>query len=229
MCGISKPDQWEGAQALYVVGSLAANVVNAFYAATFPSLVRDLPKVIESEESVRLGTQSAEEHNKLDAYERSKVGTRQQYSSIFSLTNHALAALQLSEHHRISPRRYLLCHCCRYRRWSRARKRSQADHFVPRSHGILWCHHRPLHSSIFPRAQAPTWPAVAQGLWVADCRSKVRKSVAILDMLLLTSLIDKFGAPRRVRSTSSTASCILLPTSSCTRVRASCDLAASWT
>lgn len=74
MCGISRPNQWEGAQALYVVGSLAANIVNSFYAATFPSLVRDLPKIIESEENVRLGTQSPEEHNELDAYERSKVG-----------------------------------------------------------------------------------------------------------------------------------------------------------
>jgi|SRR5687767_9535425 hypothetical protein len=73
MCGISRPGQWESAQALYVVGSLAANIVNSFYAATFPSLVRDLPKIIESEENVRLGTQSPEEHNKLDAYERSKV------------------------------------------------------------------------------------------------------------------------------------------------------------
>lgn len=73
MCGISRPGQWESAQALFVVGSLAANVVNAFYAATFPSLVRDLPRVIESEEKVRLGTVSPEEHGKLDSYERSKV------------------------------------------------------------------------------------------------------------------------------------------------------------
>jgi hypothetical protein len=52
---------------------LAANIVNAFYAATFPSLVRDLPKLIESEDKVKAGLVSAEEHNKLDAYERSKV------------------------------------------------------------------------------------------------------------------------------------------------------------
>lgn len=73
MIGISKPGQWEAAQALYVIGSLAANIVNAFYAATFPSLVRDLPKIIESEDKVKAGLQSAEEHNKLDSYERSKV------------------------------------------------------------------------------------------------------------------------------------------------------------
>ena len=73
MTGISKPGQWEAAQTLFVIGSLAANIVNAFYAATFPSLVRDLPKLIESEDKVKAGLVSAEEHNKLDAYERSKV------------------------------------------------------------------------------------------------------------------------------------------------------------
>lgn len=73
MCAISKPSQWEGAQALFVVGSLALNIVNSFYAATFPSIVRDLPKMIESEEKVKAGTESPEAHNKLDAYERSKV------------------------------------------------------------------------------------------------------------------------------------------------------------
>jgi MFS-type transporter involved in bile tolerance (Atg22 family) len=73
LCGISKPSQWESAQALFVLGSLAANVVNAFYAATFPSLVRDLPKLIESEDRVKAGLTSPEEHNKLDSYERSKV------------------------------------------------------------------------------------------------------------------------------------------------------------
>jgi hypothetical protein len=73
MTAISKPGQWEAAQALFVIGSLAANIVNAFYAATFPGLVRDLPKLIESEDKVKAGLVSAEEHNKLDAYERSKV------------------------------------------------------------------------------------------------------------------------------------------------------------
>lgn len=55
MCGISKPDQWQAAQALYGVGTLAANVVNAFYAATFPSIVHNLPKVVESEQKVATG------------------------------------------------------------------------------------------------------------------------------------------------------------------------------
>ena len=76
MCGVSRPDQWQGAQALYVIGSLgkclpllplsfayfwrtpAANVVTSFYAATFPSLVRDLPKLIQSEHDVKLGAKT---------------------------------------------------------------------------------------------------------------------------------------------------------------------------
>ncbi|PMD45611.1 autophagy protein, partial [Hyaloscypha variabilis F] len=73
MCGISKPEQWQAAQALYVIGSVAANVVTAFYAATFPSLVRDLPKLLESEKEVQEGTKSPEAHGELDSYERSKL------------------------------------------------------------------------------------------------------------------------------------------------------------
>lgn len=73
MCGMSKPGQWQIAQALYVVGSLgmyhfppasthrpanhdeAANIVTSFYAATFPGLVRDLPQLIKSEQDVKNG------------------------------------------------------------------------------------------------------------------------------------------------------------------------------
>ncbi|KXL42006.1 MAG: hypothetical protein FE78DRAFT_155351 [Acidomyces sp. 'richmondensis'] len=73
MIGMSKPDQWAAAQALYVVGSLSANIVTAFYAATFPGLVRDLPKIIKSEQEVKAGVKSAEDHAELDAYERSKL------------------------------------------------------------------------------------------------------------------------------------------------------------
>lgn len=58
MCGISKADQWQAAQALYVAGSLAANIATAFYTATFPSLVHNLPKILESEQQVRDGTKS---------------------------------------------------------------------------------------------------------------------------------------------------------------------------
>lgn len=78
-----------GAQVCYVVGvygecsivSLATdtedrkamNMVIAFYAATFPGLVQDLPEVIKSEQDVMDGTVSPEAHDNLVSYQRSKV------------------------------------------------------------------------------------------------------------------------------------------------------------
>ena len=73
MCGISKPSIWQAAQALYVLGSLATNVVAAFFHGAFPGIVRDLPKIIESERQVLQGRKSAEDHAKLDAYERAQL------------------------------------------------------------------------------------------------------------------------------------------------------------
>ncbi|KAL1411607.1 hypothetical protein Q8F55_002571 [Vanrija albida] len=73
MCGMSKPSQWQAANALYVLGSIAANIATTFYAATFPSIARDLPELIQSEEDVKAGLKSPEEHAELDGYERSKL------------------------------------------------------------------------------------------------------------------------------------------------------------
>lgn len=89
MCGVSKPSQWQAAQALFVLGNLgkcmhepraqkhslttATNLVTSFYAATFPGIARDLPKLIKSEQDVVAGLKSPEEHAELDAYERSKL------------------------------------------------------------------------------------------------------------------------------------------------------------
>jgi hypothetical protein len=53
---LNKPEQWIGAQVCYVVGVYAMNMVIAFYAATFPGLVQDLPEVIKSEDGVLDGT-----------------------------------------------------------------------------------------------------------------------------------------------------------------------------
>ena len=77
MIGITRPDQWEAALALHTLASLckaqfltlennpengcadpfstASNIVGAFYSATFPGLVRDLPKLIQSEQEVLSG------------------------------------------------------------------------------------------------------------------------------------------------------------------------------
>lgn len=72
----------------------ATNIATAFYTATFPSLVHNLPRVLKSEQDVKDGVKtyvflffvhlqaqllsnnssnSAEEHAELDSYERSKV------------------------------------------------------------------------------------------------------------------------------------------------------------
>ena len=58
MCGMKHPSQWQSAQTLYVLGSLAANIVTSFYTATFPGLVYNLPKMIESEHDVANGSKS---------------------------------------------------------------------------------------------------------------------------------------------------------------------------
>ncbi|ORX36209.1 autophagy protein [Kockovaella imperatae] len=87
MCGLSKPGQWQVAQALYVLGSISANVVGAFYAATYPGIVRDLPSLIKSEEEVRAGTKTPEEHAKLDMYERAQL------YNLVNITGSALVVL----------------------------------------------------------------------------------------------------------------------------------------
>ncbi|ORX36955.1 putative autophagy protein [Kockovaella imperatae] len=73
LVGIHKPSQWQIANGIYIVGSLAANISVAFYQATFPALVRDLPKIIQSENEVRQGLKSPEEHERLDQYERAQL------------------------------------------------------------------------------------------------------------------------------------------------------------
>lgn len=71
--GLTGPDQWQAANALYVLGNLALNVSNTFYWAAFPGLVRDLPKMVQSEEDVLAGRKSPEAHAELDMLERSKI------------------------------------------------------------------------------------------------------------------------------------------------------------
>lgn len=55
MCGISRAGEWQVALALYGIGSVATNIVTAFYSAEFPAIVHDLPKMIESEQEVHAG------------------------------------------------------------------------------------------------------------------------------------------------------------------------------
>lgn len=71
--GLIKPSDWALASGFYVLGNLALNVTGAFYQAPFPMLVRDMPKVIESERQVIEGTKDPKEHATLDMLERSKL------------------------------------------------------------------------------------------------------------------------------------------------------------
>jgi len=66
--GLTQPSQWQAANALYVTGNIgtspllldhvlmiARNLLQVFYHAAFPAMVRDLPKMIESEKQVLRG------------------------------------------------------------------------------------------------------------------------------------------------------------------------------
>lgn len=71
--GLTHADQWALASGFYVVSNLALNITGSFYQAPFPMLVRDMPKLIESERQVIEGTKSPEDHAMLDMLERSKL------------------------------------------------------------------------------------------------------------------------------------------------------------
>jgi MFS-type transporter involved in bile tolerance (Atg22 family) len=71
--GLTSPDKWALASGFYVAANLAVNITGAFYQAPFPALVRDLPKMAESERQVIQGLKSPEEHATLDMLERSKL------------------------------------------------------------------------------------------------------------------------------------------------------------
>ncbi|ORY26764.1 putative autophagy protein [Naematelia encephala] len=73
MIGIKEKSQWAIANGIWIVGSLSLNIAQAFYQATFPSLVRDLPKMIRSEQDVMAGLKTPEEHAELDSYEKAKL------------------------------------------------------------------------------------------------------------------------------------------------------------
>ncbi|ODN80314.1 hypothetical protein L198_07814 [Cryptococcus wingfieldii CBS 7118] len=92
--GIESAEKWKAATAVYMLGYFSFNVAVGFYFAAFPGLVRDMPKVIESEREVLEGRKDAEEHTKLDMLERSKLSN---LSLIFSAAGATLIlALGLS-------------------------------------------------------------------------------------------------------------------------------------
>jgi MFS-type transporter involved in bile tolerance (Atg22 family) len=71
--GFIDPSTWNLAAGFFVAGNLALNVTGAFYQAAFPGLVRDMPKLIESEQEVLAGRKDPQEHVKLSMLERSKL------------------------------------------------------------------------------------------------------------------------------------------------------------
>lgn len=87
---LTQPDQWTIATGFYIAAYVALNVTGAFYQAPFPTLVRDLPKMVESERMVLAGTKSPEEHAVLDMLERSKLSN---ISLMFSAVGSMLCIL----------------------------------------------------------------------------------------------------------------------------------------
>ncbi|KAF2161025.1 hypothetical protein M409DRAFT_70094 [Zasmidium cellare ATCC 36951] len=79
--GFTQPSTWALASGFYILGNVALTATGAFYLAAFPNLVRDLPKMQESERQVLQGAKSPEAHADLETMERSKISN---ISFIFS-------------------------------------------------------------------------------------------------------------------------------------------------
>lgn len=92
--GFTKPSQWNLVSGFYVLGNVAINVTGSFYFAAYPSIVRDLPQMQESERQVLEDTKTAAEHNQLDSLERSRLSN---WTYVFSgLGNTAFILLALA-------------------------------------------------------------------------------------------------------------------------------------
>ncbi|ORX35484.1 autophagy protein [Kockovaella imperatae] len=71
--GIYEPSQWNAASGLFVIGNLAVNMSTTFLWSQYPAIIRDMPKMIESEQAVMEGSKSAAQHLHEDSMERSKL------------------------------------------------------------------------------------------------------------------------------------------------------------
>ncbi|KAF2479339.1 autophagy-related protein 22-like protein [Neohortaea acidophila] len=94
--GFSKPSQWNLVSGFYVLGNVAVNVTGSFYFAAYPSIVRDLPQMQESERQVLEGTKTPAEHNQLDGLERSRLSNWTYVFSGLGSTAFILLALAIS-------------------------------------------------------------------------------------------------------------------------------------
>ena len=73
LAGLQSSDQWQAANALWFLGNLSLNVANVFYYAGFPTVVRNLPVVRESERAVFEGRKTPELHAQMESLNRAKV------------------------------------------------------------------------------------------------------------------------------------------------------------
>ncbi|ORX39156.1 putative autophagy protein [Kockovaella imperatae] len=76
MLGLSTLKQaasWRIAQLLWMIGCLSSNILGTFFNASFPELVRNLPRVQASENAVRSGQKSPEDHAEMDMLERATL------------------------------------------------------------------------------------------------------------------------------------------------------------
>ena len=88
LAALSDPKQWLPATVIYSIGVISLNTANVsrstsfasdpsqvFYYATFPTIVRSLPEVIESEKATFEGRKDPEEHVHFHSLAKAKVST----------------------------------------------------------------------------------------------------------------------------------------------------------
>lgn len=73
MMAVRQPSQWPAAMGLYVVSYVAYGATLVFYAAVFPRLARQMPRVREARDELREGKISQEEYDSLESLERNHI------------------------------------------------------------------------------------------------------------------------------------------------------------
>ncbi|KAK4702256.1 hypothetical protein P7C70_g3970, partial [Phenoliferia sp. Uapishka_3] len=71
--GVEKPEQWQTATGLYIIGLIAYQGSLTFWTAAFPQLARNLPEMQDSQEKLIVGETTPEAHAKLDSFSRNRI------------------------------------------------------------------------------------------------------------------------------------------------------------
>ena len=72
--GISRPEQWPAAMALFIISYIAYGATLVFYAAIFPRLARYMPEVRKArEEGLKGGKISQAEYNEIESLEKNHL------------------------------------------------------------------------------------------------------------------------------------------------------------